>query len=144
MAAITADANLLQAWTISESRLPDEPVPHEEVSAFQSSLLRNLEQVGTALREQTWCHGPLRRVAIPKKDGGQRVLHIPPLVDRVAERANRGIQSRSRKALAVLRRIARHSKLALSTGRTHIAHARDGVDYRRQSAHSSTNSNAAI
>ncbi|MGW5317332.1 CRISPR-associated endonuclease Cas1 [Nocardia thailandica] len=60
---------------------------HEEVTAFRSALLRHLGSIGAALRDGTWTPGPLRRAAIPKKDGGERVLHIPPLADRVAERA---------------------------------------------------------
>ncbi|MFE1596977.1 reverse transcriptase domain-containing protein [Nocardia sp. NPDC058705] len=85
--AIVADANLLQAWVVSEARLGDEPVPHAEVMAFRDGLLANLAAIGSALRAGTWEPGPLRRATIAKSAGGQRVLHIPPLVDRIAERA---------------------------------------------------------
>ncbi|MFG1770740.1 hypothetical protein ACGFIX_14295 [Nocardia salmonicida] len=74
--AIVADANLLQAWVVSEARLGDEPVPHAEVMAFRDGLLA---AIGSALRTGTWEPGPLRRATIAKRDGGQRVLHIPPL-----------------------------------------------------------------
>ncbi|MFG1770757.1 reverse transcriptase domain-containing protein [Nocardia salmonicida] len=85
--AIVTDANLLQAWLVSEARLREDPVPHAEVVALRDGLLSNLAAIGTALRSGTWEPGPLRRATIAKSDGGQRVLHIPPLVDRVAERA---------------------------------------------------------
>ncbi|WP_328439990.1 CRISPR-associated endonuclease Cas1 [Nocardia puris] len=87
LAGITADSNLLEAWNVTLSRLPEEPVPHEEVARFTGDLLANLAEIGSALRDGAWQPGPLRRAAVPKRDGGQRILHIPPLADRVAERA---------------------------------------------------------
>lgn len=87
LAAVTADANVLAAWEVSRNRLPDEPVPREEVAAFTANLLENLRGISTVLRDRSWVPGPLRVATIPKSDGSERVLHIPPLVDRVAERA---------------------------------------------------------
>ena len=55
------------------------------VSMFGSNLDQRLVRLSNDLREGRYRPGPLRRVDIPKPDGGVRGLAIPCVADRVAQ-----------------------------------------------------------
>jgi group II intron reverse transcriptase/maturase len=78
---------LLDAWQeVREAALADGR-PDAEVDAFEADAARRLDEVGRALADGAWAPSPVRRVVIPKPSGGERVLGVPPLADRVVERA---------------------------------------------------------
>lgn len=85
--AICAEQNVLDAWNTTLERLSSEPTQLREVTRFRANLLENLSRISGSLRDGSWQPGPLRSVPIPKADGGTRMLRIPSLADRVAERA---------------------------------------------------------
>lgn len=84
--AIASEANVLAAWNTSVDRMDDGWVP-AEFDAFSEHLLVNLARLSDELAGGRWTPEPTRRAAIPKPDGTVRILNIPPLRDRVAERA---------------------------------------------------------
>lgn len=57
------------------------------VAAFAARLDRELATLATEIGTNAYRPGPLRRVAIPKADGGTRMLAIPCIRDRVAQGA---------------------------------------------------------
>jgi CRISPR-associated protein Cas1 len=79
--------NLCDAWQrVADNR--GAPGPDEvSVRRFARNWEENLRRLQTLVREHRYRPGGLRRVAIPKKDGGQRVLRIANVGDRVLQRA---------------------------------------------------------
>ncbi len=67
---------------------PGEPgVDGVTVEAFGVDLDANLAALAAELRARTYRPQPVRRVWIPKADGGQRPLGIPAVRDRVVQQA---------------------------------------------------------
>lgn len=61
------------------------------VEEFGESLEENLVQLISELRGRTYRPLPVKRVMIPKPDGGQRALGIPAVRDRVVQQAVFGV-----------------------------------------------------
>ncbi|MBB4285424.1 CRISPR-associated endonuclease Cas1 [Roseospira goensis] len=57
------------------------------VTQFDDGAAVRLLSLHKALRDGSYAPGPLRRVAVPKRDGGERVLTIPCVRDRVVQTA---------------------------------------------------------
>lgn len=88
MRRICREDNLLAAWKATEASRPVEPAPAGEFEAFAERVLDNLADIERRLTDLSWRPGSLRKVEIPKADGrGKRLLEIPSVSDRVAERA---------------------------------------------------------
>jgi len=78
---------LLDAWDkVSDAALADGR-PDDEVAAFEADATRRLHDLHVDLVAGRWTPSPVRRVTIPKPSGGDRVLGVPPLADRIVERA---------------------------------------------------------
>jgi RNA-directed DNA polymerase len=56
------------------------------VEQFERKLAANLYKIWNRMSSGTYFPAPVRTVAIPKKDGGQRQLGIPTVADRIAQR----------------------------------------------------------
>ena len=50
-------------------------------------MLNNWDNIKQQIRERTYKPSPVRRVEIPKPNGGVRNLGIPTIVDRIIEQA---------------------------------------------------------
>jgi group II intron reverse transcriptase/maturase len=57
------------------------------VGELLSYLKQNGELIRQAILKGTYCPSPVRRVEIPKPDGGTRLLGIPTVLDRVIQQA---------------------------------------------------------
>jgi RNA-directed DNA polymerase len=60
-------------------------VDSESVEEFESDLKNNLYKIWNRMSSGTYFPPPVRSVAIPKKDGGERRLGIPTVSDRIAQ-----------------------------------------------------------
>lgn len=57
----------------------------ESVEQFERKLKDNLYKIWNRMSSGTYFPPPVRTVAIPKKDGGERKLGIPTVADRIAQ-----------------------------------------------------------
>lgn len=60
-------------------------VDSETIEEFEKDLKNNLYKIWNRMSSGTYFPPPVRTVAIPKKDGGQRRLGIPTVGDRIAQ-----------------------------------------------------------
>ena len=87
LARIADPANLRQAWQRVRANQGGPGGDGVRLEAFAARLERELARLASELAGGTYRPGPLRRVLIPKPDGGDRQLAIPCIRDRVVQTA---------------------------------------------------------
>src|ERR1700692_4480621 len=60
-------------------------VDKETIEDFESDLKNNLYRIWNRMSSGSYFPPPVKAVAIPKKNGGERILGIPTVTDRVAQ-----------------------------------------------------------
>ena len=60
-------------------------VDRQSIEAFEEDLSNNLSKLWNRLSSGSYFPPPVRRVEIPKSDGGKRPLGIPTVADRIAQ-----------------------------------------------------------
>jgi RNA-directed DNA polymerase len=60
-------------------------VDSESIETFEENLKNNLYKIWNRMSSGSYFPPPVRAVAIPKKDGGERRLGIPTVADRIAQ-----------------------------------------------------------
>jgi RNA-directed DNA polymerase len=60
-------------------------VDGQSIEDFERNLKDNLYKIWNRMSSGTYFPPPVKAVAIPKKDGGERVLGVPTVADRVAQ-----------------------------------------------------------
>ncbi len=60
-------------------------VDSESIEVFEQDVKNNLYRIWNRMSSGTYFPPPVRTVAIPKKDGGERRLGIPTVADRIAQ-----------------------------------------------------------
>jgi RNA-directed DNA polymerase len=60
-------------------------VDSESIEMFEKDLKNNVYKIWNRMSSGTYFPPPVRTVAIPKKDGGERRLGIPTVADRIAQ-----------------------------------------------------------
>ena len=60
-------------------------VDSESIEVFEHDLKNNLYKIWNRMSSGTYFPPPVRTVAIPKKDGGERRVGIPTVADRIAQ-----------------------------------------------------------
>ena len=62
-------------------------VDGQSLEMFDKDLMKNLYKIWNRMSSGSYFPPPVRAVPIPKKTGGQRILGVPTVADRVAQMA---------------------------------------------------------
>ena len=87
MDKVYAPKTLLRAWNKVRANKGAAGVDNITIGKFESNALRYLQELHEALKHQHYKPQPVKRVMIPKSDGGERPLGIPTIKDRVVQMA---------------------------------------------------------
>jgi RNA-directed DNA polymerase len=86
---VWAPTTLALAWKKVQANDGAAGVDGQSVERFAAKAEEYLSELATALREGSYRPQPVRRVEIPKGDGGRRPLGIPTVKDRIVQQAAR-------------------------------------------------------
>ncbi|MDQ1249447.1 MAG: hypothetical protein QG597_3822 [Actinomycetota bacterium] len=87
LAHASSEQALLDAWEDLRSAAQEDGPTSPEILDFESHAARRIHAISVQLRAGTWQPSPAHHVAIAKAAGGVRHLAVPPVEDRVVERA---------------------------------------------------------
>lgn len=87
MDAVLLPANLHQAWRRVKSNRGAPGIDGLRIEDFPAYARDQWPAIRQSLSEGRYQPQPMRRVTIPKPDGGERALGIPTVVDRVIQQA---------------------------------------------------------
>jgi RNA-directed DNA polymerase len=76
---------VMEAWRSVKSNRGSAGIDRESIEAFEGNLKDNLYKIWNRMSSGTYFPPPVRGVAIPKRSGGERILGIPTVSDRVAQ-----------------------------------------------------------
>src|SRR5690606_7758074 len=75
----------MEAYKAVKSNAGVGGIDEQSIEDFEKNLKDNLYRIWNRMSSGTYFPPPVRAVAIPKKDGGERRLGIPTVSDRVAQ-----------------------------------------------------------
>jgi RNA-directed DNA polymerase len=76
---------VLEAYKAVKSKAGAAGVDGQTIEQFEADLKRNLYKIWNRMSSGSYFPPPVRAVAIPKKTGGDRILGVPTVADRVAQ-----------------------------------------------------------
>jgi RNA-directed DNA polymerase len=76
---------VVEAWKAVKANAGSAGVDKETIDDFESELKNNLYRIWNRMSSGAYFPPPVKAVAIPKKNGGERILGIPTVADRVAQ-----------------------------------------------------------
>src|SRR3989338_2760176 len=74
-----------EAWKRVKSNKGSAGGDSQTIEEFEKKLERNLYKIWNRMSSGAYFQPPVRAVGIPKKTGGERILGIPTVADRVAQ-----------------------------------------------------------
>src|SRR5437016_6553131 len=74
-----------EAYKAVKSNAGSAGVDRQTIEQFEADLQNNLYKIWNRMGSGTYFPPPVRAVSIPKKSGGQRILGVPTVADRVAQ-----------------------------------------------------------
>ena len=76
---------VVEAWKLVKANAGSAGVDEESIKDFEANLKGNLYKLWNRMSSGSYMPPPVKGVAIPKKNGGQRMLGIPSVAARVAQ-----------------------------------------------------------
>lgn len=76
---------VMQAYRLVKANGGAAGVDHQSLSDFEENLKDNLYRLWNRMSSGSYFPPPVKAVAIPKKSGGERLLGVPTVADRVAQ-----------------------------------------------------------
>lgn len=73
------------AWKAVKANAGSAGVDKETIDDFEADLKNNLYRIWNRMSSGSYFPPPVKAVAIPKKNGGERILGVPTVADRVAQ-----------------------------------------------------------
>jgi RNA-directed DNA polymerase len=77
--------SVYEAYKAVKSNRGAAGVDEQTIEQFEADLSGNLYKIWNRMSSGTYFPPPVRAVAIPKKSGGERILGVPTVADRVAQ-----------------------------------------------------------
>lgn len=77
--------HVLRAFELVKANAGAAGIDRQSLAEFESDLPNNLYKVWNRLSSGSYFPPPVKAVSIPKKSGGQRLLGIPTVSDRIAQ-----------------------------------------------------------
>ena len=74
-----------EAYKVVRANAGAAGVDGQTIGQFEADLKGNLYKIWNRMSSGSYSPPPVRAVAIPKKSGGQRLLGVPTVADRVAQ-----------------------------------------------------------
>jgi len=87
MAQMLSDQNMGEAWKHVKANKGAPGIDNMSIEAFELFALANWQGIKAKLIEGNYFPLPVKRVIIPKSDGGERLLGIPAVIDRMIQQA---------------------------------------------------------
>jgi RNA-directed DNA polymerase len=87
MQAVVAPENMRRAWARVKSNKGAPGIDGMPIEDFPAYARTHWPTIRQALLDGRYCPQPVRRVMIPKPDGGERALGIPTVIDRLIQQA---------------------------------------------------------
>jgi RNA-directed DNA polymerase len=82
----TISKNLvMQAWKLVKENNGSAGIDQQSITDFEKNLKDNLYKIWNRMSSGTYFPPPVKAVPIPKKSGGERILGVPTVSDRVAQ-----------------------------------------------------------
>jgi len=82
---IISKGQLMQAYQLVKANHGSAGVDKQSIEDFETNLKANLYKLWNRLSSGSYFPPPVKAVAIPKKTGGERILGIPTVSDRIAQ-----------------------------------------------------------
>ena len=82
---VISKQHVMQAYRLVKANAGAAGVDQQSLSDFEEDLKSNLYCLWNRMSSGSYFPAPVKAVAIPRKSGGERILGVPTVADRVAQ-----------------------------------------------------------
>lgn len=76
---------IVQAYKAVKANAGSAGIDEQSIKDFEENLKDNLYKIWNRMSSGSYFPPPVKAVAIPKKNGGERILGVPTVADRIAQ-----------------------------------------------------------